>query len=73
MKHLRRLDPEANPTGWADENKKAHELFIKASEECYVPAADAFKARDVPLQLLDRIREAKVLALQTRPKRPRRD
>jgi len=57
MKHLRRSDPNTNPEGWADENKKALELFMKANSECFLPAQDMFARGAVPQSLLDRVRD----------------
>ncbi len=56
MQHLLRSDPNTNPEGWADENKKALDLFMKANNEGYIPAQDMF-GRSVPQSILDRVRE----------------
>jgi hypothetical protein len=57
MKHLQNSDPNLNPDGWSDENKKALESFMKANTEGYVPAQDAYPGGAVPQALLDRVRE----------------
>lgn len=57
MKHLQNSDPNLNPEGWADENKKALESFMKANLEGYVPAQDLYSSGAVPQALLDRVRE----------------
>jgi hypothetical protein len=57
MKHLQNSDPNINPDGWSDENKKALEYFMKANNEGYVPAQDAYPGGAVPQALLDRVRE----------------
>jgi hypothetical protein len=57
MAHLQASDPNINPDGWSDENKKALESFQKAANEGYIPAQDVY-GRDLPPQvLLDRVRE----------------
>ena len=57
MRHLQASNPTINPDGWADENKKALEAFLRASREGYEPAQDAY-GKDIPPQpLLDRVRE----------------
>ncbi len=57
MRHLQNSDPNLNPDGWADENKKALEFFLKANNEGYVPAQDLYPNGAVPQALLDRVRE----------------
>ena len=57
MLHLQASDPNINPDGWSDENKKALGFFQRAVNEGYIPAQDAY-GKDVPPQpLLDRVRE----------------
>lgn len=58
MDHLLKSDPNANPDGWADENKKALGEFQKATAS-YGEAQDEYpKNVEVPRPLLDRFREA---------------
>lgn len=57
MVHLLNSDPNENPSGWAQENAKALDLFLKANVEAYLPAQNRYAA-DVPQPLLDRVREA---------------
>ncbi len=58
MKHLRRSDPVANPSGWGSENKKALELFGKAWA-CYETAQRELEkaAMGIPQNLLRRARD----------------
>jgi hypothetical protein len=62
MQHLRRSDPNTNPEGWADENKKALDLFQKANNEGYFLAQEMFGKGSVPQSLLDRVRETQMRA-----------
>lgn len=62
MRHLRNSDPTINPDGWAEENRKALELFLKANNEGYYPAQELFPNGGVPQPLLDRVREATMLS-----------
>lgn len=62
MRHLRGSDPTINPDGWAEENRKALELFLKANNEGYYPAQELFPNGGVPQPLLDRVREATMLS-----------
>ncbi len=57
MLHLQASDPNVNPDGWSDENKKALGFFQRATNEGYIPAQESY-GKDVPPQpLLDRVRE----------------
>lgn len=56
-RHLNASNPQDNPTGWTDENKKALELFNKAQKDCYLPAQDAYGNASIPTAVLDRVRE----------------
>ncbi len=59
MRHLAASDPNVNPEGWADENRRALECFNRAQKECYGPAQDLYAAGvQVPRPLLDRTRES---------------
>jgi hypothetical protein len=59
MKHVRNSDRNLNPEGWAEENKKALDLFMKALHEYYVPAQDLYASgASVPKALRDRVRDA---------------
>jgi hypothetical protein len=63
MRHPRNSDPERNPNGWAEENRRALELFKRALDEGYGPAQDEYKyPANPPLELLDRFREASMRA-----------
>ncbi len=62
MAHLRRSDLNTNPEGWAEENKKALELFMKANNEGYLPAQNMFGKGPVPRSLCDKVRETTMLA-----------
>lgn len=62
MRHLRQSDPTVNPDGWAEENRKALELFLKANNEGYYPAQELFSKGAVPQPLLDRVRETTMLS-----------
>jgi hypothetical protein len=66
MEHLRRSDPNENPSGWAAENEKALELLLKANGEGYLPAQEMFAKGAVPKLLLDRVRETQKLVYECR-------
>lgn len=55
--HLLNSDPNVNPAGWADENKKALEFFMKANQEGFIPAQEEYGSGTPPQPLLDRVRE----------------
>ena len=58
MERLLNSDPNNNPAGWAGENKKALEYFMKANMDGYLPAQDTYTVNaDIPQSLLDRVRE----------------
>jgi hypothetical protein len=59
MRHLQNSDSRGNPDGWAEENRKALALFMKAMGEAYQPAQDLYSG-SVPTQLLDRFRETQM-------------
>jgi hypothetical protein len=58
MEHLLNSDPNLNPDGWSDENKKALDWFTKAFE-AYSQAQDLFGS-NVPASLLTRFRETQM-------------
>ena len=62
MKHLLDSDSNDNPSGWAGENAKALDLFMRANQEGYLPAQEKFGAAVPPQPLLDRVRECTLRA-----------
>jgi hypothetical protein len=64
--HLHNSDPNENPTGWADENAKARDLFMKANQDGYMPAQEAYGSKVPPKALLDRVRETMMRASMCR-------
>lgn len=57
--HLLLSDPNANPEGWAAENKKAYELYKQAAG-AYEAAQGLYGSATVPQPLLDRFRDAQM-------------
>ncbi len=61
MKAVRNSDPNANPKGWAAENKKALDILNKAFD-AYYAAQEAFEksGKPIPQALLKRVREVQM-------------
>lgn len=73
-RHLARSDPNENPRGWAEENRKALDLMSKAWEQ-YDNAQIIYQRlrKPIPRELLDKHRETNMIRAMCRKRAVRSD
>src|SRR5688572_30122337 len=68
MKHVLNSDSQKNPTGWADENRKALALLTQAFDKYYYPSQAVFEKakKDIPRTLTNRVRQCQMTKVMCR-------